>query len=41
MVEKLVEKKEFEFKGDIRNFFLFHIMKFYVNHWQGIDIKFM
>ena len=36
MVEKLVKKKKkkslFEFKGDIRIFFLFHIMKFDENH---------
>ena len=42
MVEKLAKKKKslFEFKGDIRIFFLFH-MKFDENHYRGFDIKFM
>ena len=34
---KLEKKKSlFEFKGDIRIFFLFHIMKSDENHLQGI-----
>ena len=43
MVEKLVKKKKgfFEIKVTLEFFFLFHIMKLYVNDWQGIDIKFM